>query len=235
MQGNVLHRELERLEASLRTLADTVVAFTKGAVEAVRRRDAQAADEVIAGDDAVDRMEVDFEEDCLKILALYQPVAVDLRLVIAMLKMNNDLERVADLAVSLARHAKALPKASGAAIPFDFEIMAERTTMMLEDAIEALFGRDAALAESVRGADDLVDDINREMYDRVAREIRKDPARVDTLIHGIGVSRCLERIADLATNVAEDVIYFVEGRIVRHAEARRIESASSKLESAPKK
>lgn len=221
MQKNVLHRELDRLEVSLRALSDKVIAVTKEAIAAVRDRDSLAAETIIAGDDMVDRMEVDFEEDCLKVLALYQPVAVDLRFVIAMLKMNNDLERIADLAVGLARHAKALAEPpTPVIIPFDYDTMAARAEAMLEDAVEALFSRDVVLAEKVRGADDLVDTINREMYDRVAHEIRNDPERVDSLMHGIGISRCLERIADQSTNVAEDVIYFVEGRIVRHGASR---------------
>lgn len=212
----VLHREMDRLKESFLLLGGRVESAMDQAVRSLFDRDVELARRVIEGDEEIDRLEVDFEEDCLKVLALYQPVAVDLRFIVAVLKINNDLERVGDLAASIAKHTIFLVTHDPIAIPFDYETMAERTRWMLRTSLDSLVNMSAAMAAAVRVEDDEVDEINRQMYRQVAAEIRNAPERTEALINVIGLSRCFERVADLATNIAEDVIYLVEGDIVRH-------------------
>jgi len=149
-------------------------------------------------------------------LALYQPVAIDLRFIITALKINNDLERIGDLAVNIAERAEFLAGQKPVDVPFDFDAMADKTQSMLSQSLDALVDMDCNLAYQVCAADDEVDAINRQMYDQVKQSIRNNPEQVDSLIHLLSVSRHLERVADHATNIAEDVIYMVEGKIVRH-------------------
>ncbi len=162
-------------------------------------------------------MEVDVEEECLKLLALYQSVAADLRFIVSVLKINNDLERIGDLAVNVAERARFLAFQDDINIPFDFPGMAEKIQWMLRKSIDSLISMDSALARDVCAADDQVDAINRQMCDQVKRGIIAHPEWLDSLIHRLCVSRHLERIADLATNIAEDVAYLVEGEIARHS------------------
>lgn len=156
------------------------------------------------------------EEDCLKILALHQPVAIDLRYIISVLKINNDLERTGDLAVNIAERAAFLATQERLEIPFDFSGMAEKAQSMLKRSLDALVKMDADLAREVCASGDEVDAINRDMYIQVQEGIRKHPKRLECLVHILSVSRHLERVADLATNIAEDVIYVIKGEIVRH-------------------
>jgi len=156
------------------------------------------------------------EEECLKLLALYQPVATDLRYIIAILKINNDLERVGDEAVNIAERVVFLAHQERFDIPFDFQLMSDKTQAMLRNSLDALVNSHAGLAHQVGLADDEVDDLNRQMYVWVQRAIREHPERVEPLIHLLSISRHLERIADYATNIAEDVIYLIDGEIVRH-------------------
>jgi phosphate transport system protein len=182
----------------------------------VMRRNEQLAQQVAEGDDEIDEMEVEVEEDCLKILALYQPVAIDLRFVVAVLKMNNDLERMADTAVNIAKRAEYLAQYPHIDLPPSLVEMTQKVQAMVKQSLDALVQGDAALARKVCGADREVNKLNRAMHRRIQQEIREHPDQVERLIHTLSVSRHLERIGDLATNVAEDVIYTVEGEIVRH-------------------
>jgi phosphate transport system protein len=189
------------------------------AITAVVKYDAALAQQVAEGDDEIDEMEVEVEEDCLKILALYQPVAIDLRFVVAVLKMNNDLERMADTAVNIARRAEYLAHYPYANLPPSLAEMTQKVQTMVRQSLDALVQGDTALARKVCVADREVDQLNKEMHVRIQQEIREHPDQVERLIHTLSVSRHLERIGDLATNVAEDVIYTVEGEIVRHRTA----------------
>ena len=211
-----LQREIDKLSKMLFGLSAQVEESVRTAVRSVERRDAALAAEVIQKDRTVDQIEVEVEEECLKILALHQPVAIDLRLVIAILKINNDLERIGDLAVNIAERAEFLAEHEKVDIPFDFAGMTEKAQAMLKKSLDALVRMDAKLAREVCASDDEVDDINRQMYDKVKNGIRQNPADMDSLIHLLGVSRHLERIADHATNIAEDVLYMLEGEITRH-------------------
>jgi len=211
-----LDREVERLKKLILSLCAVVEGSVQRAVQAVQMRNAELGEQVIARDEEIDQMEVDVEEEGLKILALYQPVATDLRYVIAMLKINNDLERIGDEAVNIAERAVYLAQTRPADISFDFVVMAEKTQAMLRHSLDALVNHDTDLARAVGLADDEVDELNRHMYRTVQAAIRQRPEEVECLIHMLSISRHLERIADYATNIAEDVIYLIDGEIVRH-------------------
>lgn len=209
-------KEVNLLKDMILELSGRVEDQLGRAVRSVMNRDVAAAQEVLEGDHAIDQYEVDVEEECLKILALYQPVAHDLRFIIAVLKINNDLERIGDLAVNIAERTVFLSSLAMPASTFDFPAMAMKSQMMVRQSLDALLRQDIDLAIRVREADDEVDDMNREMYEQIKRSIRKEPDRVDALIHLLSISRHLERVADHATNIAEDVIYMIKGEIVRH-------------------
>ena len=161
-------------------------------------------------------MEVEVEEDCLKTLALYQPVAIDLRFIVAVLKINNDLERIGDLAVNIAERSVFLAHQPGVGITLDFIDMAQKARGMLEKSLDALVNFSVDIAGEVCASDDIIDGINRQMYLKVQKAIGDNPEQIESLIHLLSISRHLERIADHATNIAEDVIYMIDGEIVRH-------------------
>ncbi len=211
-----LKREIENLKKKILSLSAVVEESVRQAVESVEKQNEALATRVIEADPNIDYLEVEVEEECLKILALYQPVAIDLRFVVAVLKINDDLERIGDLAVNIAERAAFLATKNKPNILFEFSKMAEKAQIMLKESLDALVNMDSALAQRVCTADDEVDALNRKMYDQVKAGIRNQPENLECLIHLLSISRHLERIADLATNVAEDVIYMVEGEIVRH-------------------
>jgi phosphate transport system protein len=211
-----LQREIERLKKKILSLSAAVENNVQMAVRSIEERDAELAEKVIRLDSEIDQSEVDLEEDCLKILALYQPVAIDLRFIIAVLKINNDLERIGDLAVNMAERAQFLSTKSGITIPYDLEALAGKTKAMLQKSLDSLVNLNSGLAREVCRTDDEVDEMNREMYDLVKDAIRAHPEQLDILIPYLSISRYLERIADHATNIAEDVVYMIEGVITRH-------------------
>jgi len=214
-----LLREIEKLKKQILAIGAVVEESLHKAVRALQVRDERLAKRVIESDIEIDRMEVDMEEDCLKVLALHQPVASDLRLIVAILKINNDLERIGDLAVNIAERAVFLSTQKPVDAPLDFAVMVEKTEEMLRKSLDALVDGDATLAHKVCLADDEVDAINREMHAQIQEGIRLHPDQIESLIHLLSASRHLERVADHATNIAEDVIYMIEGHIVRHKEA----------------
>jgi phosphate transport system protein len=211
-----LERELDSLKSKLLFLGSLAEQSIRKGGAALQKLDAHLAQEVITNDHQVDLKEVEIEEDCLKILALHQPVASDLRFVVSTLKINNDLERIGDLGVNIAERVLYLSQSPATPIPFDFENMWKLSLEMLKSALDALVRQDLALAKKVWDDDDAVDEINKAMYNRVYQAIRKNPEHVETLIHYLSISRHLERTADYATNICEDVIYMIEGKIVRH-------------------
>jgi len=211
-----LQREIGNLKKRMLGLCALVEDDLRLAVQAVDRRDPALARQVIEKDRLVDHDEVSIEEECLKLLALHQPVANDLRFIIAVLKLNNDLERIGDLAVNIAERALFLSSQVRLDMPYNFSGIAEKTQAMLHQSIDALINLDADLARKVGIADDEVDTINREAFQRVTAMIKAHPDELDSLIALLSVSRYLERVADHASNIAEDVLYLVEGRIVRH-------------------
>jgi len=212
----ILRHEIDRLKRLALDVATRVESSVQTAWNAFVDRDGEAARRVIAHDEEVDALEVDVEEEALKILALHQPVAIDLRLIIAVIKLNNDLERIGDLAVDIAERAAWLSEQPPVPIPDRLPAMAQATRRMLHETLDALVNLDADLARSVCRDDDEVDNGHRGMYRTVCELIQAEPERAADLIQLLSVSRYLERIADHATNIAEDVIYLVEGDIVRH-------------------
>ncbi len=211
-----LQREIEKLKKEILNLCARVEDTVRQAAVSIEQRDAELAERIIKNDTAIDHQEVEVEEECLKLLALYQPVAIDLRFIIAMLKINNDLERIGDLAVNIAERAVFLATQPKPDISFDFTAMANVAQSMLKKSIDALVNQSVELAKEVCTADDIIDAMNREMYLKVQNAILAHPEQIASLIHLLSVSRHLERIADHATNIAEDAIYMIEGRIVRH-------------------
>ncbi|HDS84524.1 MAG TPA: phosphate signaling complex protein PhoU [Phycisphaerales bacterium] len=211
-----MKNEIEKLKKKLLALSAEVEQQLWLAVKSIKERDDRMARRVIEQDLNIDQNEVDVEEECLKILALYQPVAVDLRFIVTAFKINNDLERIGDLSVNIAERSDFLARHEPVNVPFDFDRMAQLTQTMVRDGIAALVNLDCVLAYGVCRRDDEVDAMNKQMYDQVKQGILEHPDHIESLIHLLSVSRHLERIADHATNIAEDVIYMVEGRIIRH-------------------
>jgi phosphate transport system protein len=212
-------REIERLKLLTLELSALVEENLRRAVRAIEGRDVELARKVIEGDAQIDDEELAVEEECLKILALHQPVAADLRFVVAVLKIDSDLERIGDYAVSLAKRTLAL---SGRALPdvnFSFGPMAEKAQQMVRRAIDALVNLDAGTARAVCAADDEMDSMRREVQQRMVEALAREstPDGVGLLLQVLSVARHLERIADHAVSIAEDLLYMIEGRIVRHA------------------
>lgn len=211
-----LEKAVDKLKKMLLTLSGIIEENLGESIKAVLARDTVRAKELYDSDDQVDQMEVDIEEECLKILALHQPVAVDLRFIIAVLKINNDLERIGDLSVNLARIAGFILETPGCDIPFDYISMGDKVRAMLRKSLDSLVNMDVELAREVCKSDDEIDQTNRMVYKLISDLMKKHPEKYDCLINAISISRYLERIADSTTNIAEDVIYMVEGKIVRH-------------------
>jgi len=211
-----LRREIEKLKKKLLYLATTVEESVRRSVRSLNDRNADLAKKVIQNDILIDDMEVEIEEDCLKLLALHQPVAIDLRFIVSVLKINSNLERIGDLAVNIAERSVFLASQERVHLPVDFPGMAQKTEVMLQNSLDALVTLDAKLALGVCAADDEVDAIRRDINRQVKKGIREHPDWLNILIHYISIASHLERIADHATNIAEDVIYMVEGDIIRH-------------------
>jgi phosphate transport system protein len=215
-----LHIEIEKLKKKILAFSTSVDDAIRKAVKALKERDVELADKIISNDYEMDKTEVEIEEDCLKLLALYAPVANDLRFIIAVLKINNDLERIADQAVNIAERAKFLAFQPQSDIPYELTIMCEKSIAMLENTLNSLITRDTDIAFQVISADDEIDALHSKMYSIVQNRIRENIERMDCFISILIVSRYLERIADQVTNIAEDVIYLVSGNIVRHSEEK---------------
>ena len=213
-----LIRELDKIKKKILSLGALVEERVRIASAAVDNRDAAIAQKIIDTDWEIDEMEVEVEEECLKILALHQPVAVDLRFIVTVIKINNDLERIGDQAVNIAERVLTISKRPEMDFVFDYLPMAEKAEAMLKMSLDALVNMDVDLAFKVVTMDDEVDAIKELAYDRIKTAIKAQPARVGYLINLLLISRHLERLADHATNIAEEVIYLIEGEIVRHAD-----------------
>jgi phosphate transport system protein len=211
-----LQREIEKLKKHLLSLCAVVEDQVQMAIEALWKRDEKLAAEVERRDTDVDQREVEVEEECLKMLALYQPVATDLRLIVAVLKINNDLEQIGDLAVNIARKAAAVAAEPSLDVPIDVRGMWQKVHAMLHDSLDALVNADTQLAEAVCARDDEVDRMKHEIRLKIEEASRRQPELLNRLLKLMAVSRNLERIADYSVSIAEDVIYLVNGAIVRH-------------------
>jgi len=211
-----MQREIDNLKCRLLELSAEVEGNVRAAVRSVENRDAVLAHTVIQRDRETDVMEVDVEEECLKILALYQPVASDLRMIVAVLKINQDLERIGDLAVHIAERGLFLCQQPRIALPFRLGTMADKAQAMLKNVLDAFVNLDEAAARAVCVADGEIDAIHREISQQVKTVVTGNAQLFEPLLQILHISRHLERIADHATNIAEDLIYLIEGRIVRH-------------------
>ncbi len=210
-------RELDKIKKmilSLGALAEQRVSRIRQALE---DRDVASAKEIIHLDHEIDDMEVEIEEECLKIIALHQPVATDLRFLIAVIKINNDLERIGDQVVNIAQRIVSIAKVPRAPYHFDYAEMADKAEAMLRMSLDSLVNQDLDNAIKVLHLDDEVDAIKDEVYDLIKSAIADDVTQdIGYMINLLLISRHIERLADHATNVAEEVIYMIEGEIVRH-------------------
>lgn len=206
-------RRIKRMILSLGTMVEERFRNTKIAIETF---DAALAEKIIKLDYEIDEMEVEVEEECLKIMALHQPVAVDLRFLVAVIKINNDLERIGDQAVNIAQRIKTITKKNKIDFVFDYSVMAEKAETMLKMSLDALINFDIDVSLKVLTMDDEVDEIKNEAYRLIKTAIQENPDHVEYLINLMLISRHLERMADHATNIAEEVVYMIEGEIVRH-------------------
>jgi len=212
------HKELEKVKKMILSLGAMVEERVRRITSAITERDADAADDIVRSDFEIDEMEVEIEEECLKIMALHQPVAIDLRFLVAVIKINNDLERIADEAVNIAQRIQSLAKYPPPRFAFDYEPMAAEVEKMLQLSLDALVNMDVDTAFRVVTMDDDVDGIHRRAYQLIRDEMKHHPDHTTFLINFYLISRHLERIGDHATNIAEEVIYLIEGEIVRHAD-----------------
>jgi phosphate transport system protein len=210
------HKELEKIKKRLLSLSAMVEERVRMAIKAIESKDAVLAERIIKSDYEIDEMEVEVEEECLKVLALHQPVAVDLRFIIAIIKINNDLERIGDQAVNIAQRVGVMAGRDVPEFSFDYSSMAEKAEAMLKMSLDALVNLDDDLAFKALMHDDEVDKIQKDAYDKIKKAIHEHPKHVGYLINLLLISRHLERLADHATNIAEEVIYLIEGEIIRH-------------------
>ena len=211
-----LHRDLDVLHRDLLSMCAKVEEMVRSAVNLLIEHDYAEASGFAARDKAIDDAEVELEETCLRLLALHQPVAVDLRRLTAVMKISGELERVADLSVNIAERSLGVADAVDLRKPDGIVDMATVAIDMLHESIDAYVGLDAVAAREVRSRDDLVDRMNVEVIDSVVALMHAHPADLDALLHLFSATRQIERVADHATNIAEDVVYLVEGEIIRH-------------------
>ena len=215
-------RELEKLKKKILSLGALVEERVYLAIKAIESRDPDLAKRIIRSDYEIDETEVEIEEECLKVLALYQPVAIDLRFIVTVIKINNDLERIGDQAVNIAERIQSIAKYPKISFHFDYTEMAEIAAAMLKQSLDALVNLDIDMAFRILTLDDAVDDIQGNAYSQIKQAMREHPEEMTYLINLYLISRHLERVADHATNIAEEVIYLVEGEIVRHEDFNRL-------------
>ena len=209
-------RDLEELKEQLLRMGGRAEAIVLKAVDALRRRDAALAREVFADDKVIDRLELDLDDRCLRLLALQQPMARDLRFITAALKITNDLERVGDHGVNIAGSALRLAEQPLLTPLVDIPRMAELAGGMLHEALDAFVRHDAGTARRICMRDDEVDSLNRQVFRELASTMVEDPSTITRAMELILVARNLERVADLATNVAEEVVFIAEARVIKH-------------------
>ena len=212
-----LQRDLEQLRKQLIDLGSRVETSTRKIVEAIVRRDPSELEGLEAAEEVINRLEVDIENECLKILALHQPVAGDLRFIIVVLKVNNDLERMADQAVNLTERVQAIADARPLEVSLPFAEMGEYVKKMVSLSLDALLKADTSLAREVLDMDDRLDELHASVFSLLREHMRDLPDSIPAAVSCITISTNLERMGDLATNIAEEVIFMEEGSVVRHA------------------
>lgn len=215
----IFFREIKRLKTLLLEQGEAVEEQVRLAKQALLDMDVTLAQEVVANDDVIDQREVDLQEECFKILALHQPVAVDLRFLVAVLKFNNDLERIADLAGNVAKRVIKLKQLGDTDLVFDFAEMAAIARQMLHQAMAALVEIDPEATADVFSLEKNLNRLHKTNSNTIRKILMNSPERADALVHQLVISRNMERIGDLATNLAEEVIYVARGEIVRHSDS----------------
>jgi phosphate transport system protein len=208
--------ELEALQGRLLEMGGLAEERVSAAVQSLVSRDIAAIERVLYGDEPINALHVEIDNRCFKLLALHQPMATDLRAIVATVKINTDLERVGDLAVNIAEAAKRYATHPPVKKLIDIPQMGDIAQEMLHDALDAFVRRDTALAQRVLNEDDRLDSLKTQIFRELLEYMLKDPATVEPALDLILVSRHLERIGDHATNVAEDVIFMVSALDVRH-------------------
>jgi phosphate transport system protein len=208
-------REIDKLKKKFMVLGSMVEDRLQKASLAVQTRDQDLLQEIISSDWEIDEMEIEVEEECLKILALHQPVASDLRLLIAIIKINNELERIADNGVNIAKRFQTISKDSSLAFSIDYQPMFGTVLRMFKLSLDALVLEDANLARKIFFEDETVNQLRNQVYRDVTRELNKEPGHAKCLVNLYLLARHLERMGDRIKNIAEEVIYLVEGKIVR--------------------
>ena len=211
-------KELENIKKRILEVGAMVEERVQMAIRAIDTNDSDLAQKIIKTDYEIDEIEVEIEEECLKVLALHQPMAIDLRFIIAVIKINAELERIGDEAVNIAERVGVTAKREQLDFYFDYSSMGQKAQFMLKMSLDALIGLDYDLAFKVVLMDDEVDKIKREAYDKIKAVMGENKNKIGYLINLFLISRHLERLADHATNIAEEVVYLVEGEIIRHAQ-----------------
>lgn len=211
-----LIRDLDSLHRKVLSMCGHVEEMIHQAVAALHQPQFHKAKEIVTKDDAIDEMDVQIEEECLKLLALHQPVAIDLRRITTVMKISAELERVADLGVNIAERACGIVASPEISAPEKLKEMSRLALDMLHRSIDAYVQLDVRLAKDVCQCDDQVDQLNREIIDELTVLMKRRPELIEPAIHLFSASRQIERIADHATNIAEDVVYLVQGEIIRH-------------------
>lgn len=210
-----MQRAIEKIKKEILSLGAMVEDRFQKAIYAVKTEDLKLAEKIINTDFQIDEREIEVEEECLKILALYQPVATDLRFLVAVIKINNDLERIADYAANIAQRFKTSSRDPNK-FKYDYTSMADQAAKMLRMSLDALVRMDVDMAYEVRDMDKDVNQMRNEAYDSMKKDIKQHPEMVSEIINMYLISRHLERIGDHTTNIAEEVIYLIEGEIIRH-------------------
>ncbi|MGQ9509450.1 MAG: phosphate signaling complex protein PhoU [Thermodesulfobacteriota bacterium] len=209
-------KELEELKENLLKMAAMVEEAIRDSVNSLVKRDDHLAKKVFDGEDRINKMEISIDEMCLKLLALRQPMATDLRFITSAMKIVTDLERMGDQAVNIAERAISLNHEPQLKPYIDLPRMAEITQSMVKDVLDAFVTRDSKLARSVCERDDLVDGLNDQVVRELLTYMMADPKTIPRAVHLMIVARCLERIADHATNIAEDIIFMVDALVIKH-------------------
>jgi phosphate transport system protein len=216
MEPRHFEMELQALKNRLLRMGALVEERVHGAMQALMERRLEAAEAIVAGDAEVNDMQIEIDDRCLKLLALQNPMASDLRLITAAMKINADLERIGDQAVNIAENAVKVAAAPPLRPIIDLPRMAELAEGMTRDSLDAFVRRDADLARDILARDDEVDQLKDQIFRVLLTHMMADPGTIERALGLILVSRNLERIADHATNIAEDVIFVVEAKDVRH-------------------
>lgn len=209
-------KELESLKTLLIKMGSIVEENFRNAVLAVQKSDTQIAQNIITSDKRVDALELEVDNSILDILALQQPVAKDLRLIIAAQKINNDLERISDHAVNIAQAVLTLDNVNAIELFPEINDMAHQTRRMLKDALDSFILLDVSLARAVLLSDDKIDELNRNVTRHVIHLVKEEPLMIEAALECNRISRNIERVADLSTNIAEEVIFLTQARIVKH-------------------